>query len=171
MKCGRIISYLNTYADGELTEKQRLVVKNHLATCETCRRRLEEIRSLEIILRDSLPVPPEPDGLAARIMAEARKRQPASGPFKRRFPPPVWNPLQWVAGLSAPMRIAACATALLALTAGLSLNGGQISGRNVNIETEKNLYGLEWFGPAPAGSIGSVYIAMADEDYGKRIKQ
>ncbi len=166
MRCRKIISYLHAYADGELTEKRRLAVKVHLAACESCRGRLEEIRGIGVRLQGTLPVPPVPDGLAVQIMAEARKRQPTGTP-ERPLPLPAWNPLEWIAELSAPMRIAACVTFLLALVAGLSLDGRGVTGRDVHIEPGRNLSGLEWFDSAPPGSIASIYVAMADEEDGK----
>ncbi len=164
MSCRTVISYLNAYADGELPEKQRLSVKDHLTTCEACQERLEEIHSLEALFQSSLPVPPVPDGLAAQVMDAARGRHSARA-LKRRFPYPAWNLLQRVAGLSASMRIAACAAMLLALITGLSLDGGWMTGRGMNSEPGKNISGLEWFDPAPPGSISSIYIAMTTQTY------
>jgi len=164
MKCRKIISYLNAYVDGELPERRRRTVEAHLAVCESCRGRVEDIRGMDELFQGTLPVPPVPDGLAARIMAEARRRQPVAIPGSPS-PLPAWNPLRWIAGLSAPMRLAACATVLLAIVVGLSLDGRGVTRRNVFPEQGKDLYGLEWFAPAPPGSIGSIYIAMADQPY------
>jgi len=164
MRCRKTTSYLNAYVDGEVPERLRRTVESHLAVCESCRGRLEEIRQVDELFQGSLPVPPVPDGFAARIMAEARRRQRAEI-SERSSPLPAWNPLQWIAGLSAPMRLAACATVLLALITGLSLYGGPFSGQNVIIEPERNLYGFEWFAAVPPGSIGSIYIAMADQPH------
>ena len=125
---------------------------------------------MDELLQGSLPVPPVPEGLAARIMAEARRRQPTRIP-ERPASLPAWNPLQWIAELSAPMRLAACATVLLALVVGLSLDGGHMTKRNVGLRQGKDLYGLEWFAPAPPSSIGSVYIAMADQLYEEGTEQ
>jgi len=160
MRCRKVTSYLNAYADGELPEKQRLSVKEHLATCEACQRRLEEIRGIDVLFQGTLSVPPVPDGFAARIMAEARRRQSVVAPKRSE-----WNPLQWVAGLSVPMRIAACVAILLAFATGLSLDGGWMTRQGMSSQPEKNLSGLEWFEPTPPGSIGSVYIAMTTQTY------
>lgn len=164
MRCKKIISCLNAYVDGELPERLRCIVESHLAACESCRKQIEEIQGMDELFQGSLPVPPVPDGLAARIMAEAQRRQVASAP-KRRFPPLAWNPVPWVVELSASMRLAASVTVLLALIAGLFLDGRGVTGPGVSIEPGKNLYGLEWFAPTPLGSIGSIYIAMADQPY------
>jgi len=166
MKCRKILFHLNAYTDGELSEKQHCAVKAHLANCEACRKRLEDIHGLEGILNDTLHVPVVPDGFTARIMAEARRRQSAGVP-ERHSHLPVWNPLEWITGLSASMRLAALATVLLALVAGLSFDGGHLTRRNVSIEEGKDLYGLEWFAPVPPGSIGSIYISMAGPPHEK----
>ncbi len=158
MRCRKVVCSLHAYADGELTGKRQRLVKDHLAACESCRMRLEEIRSLEGILKDTLQAPPVPENLGVRTMAEARKIR--SRPTSEDAPlVPNWNPLLWIAELSASMRLTVCATVLLALVAGLFLNGGQV------IEPGETLYGLEWFDPAPPGSISSVYIAMAEQSY------
>ncbi len=164
MRCQKVVCSLHAYVDGELTEKRQRLVQDHLADCESCRMRLEEIHFLEGILKDSLQVPPVPEGLAARTMAEARRKR--SGLASESDPLfPAWNPLLWLAELSASMRLTVCTTMVLALAAGLFLNGGQVTRPDMNIEPGDTLYGLEWFDPAPPGSISSIYIAMAEQSY------
>lgn len=164
MRCRKVVCSLNAYADDELTGKRQRLVKDHLAACESCRIKLKEIRSLEGVLKNSLQVPPVPEGLVARTMAEARRRQSRLASENDPLVPD-WNPLLWIAELSASMRLTVCATVLLALVAGLFLNGGQVTGLDMSIEPGDNLYGLEWFDPAPPGSISSIYIAMAEQSY------
>lgn len=159
MRCRRVRSRLGALADGELDAAERLSVQAHLTGCEACRGRLAEIQEMDALLGGSLSVPPVPTGFAARVMAEARSRRLA-GAAESRFPPLVRIPLNWVAGLSAPMKIAACVTALVAFAAGWSIDGGRMIGRDASAEQRENLYGLEWFEPTPPGSIGSVYLAM-----------
>lgn len=160
MRCRTALSYLNAHADGELPEKQRLSVKDHLASCKACRRRLEDVRAIDALFQGAHFLPAVPDGLAARIMAEARRRQSVVVPKRTEL-----NPLHWLAELSAPMRIAACVTVFLAFVTGLSLDGGWMTGQGMSREPEKNISGLEWFDPAPPGSIGSVYIAMVTQTH------
>jgi anti-sigma factor RsiW len=165
MKCRKTDSYLHAYADGELTGKRYNRVKDHLAVCESCRKRGEELVSLEGLLKNSIQVPPVPEGLMARTMAEARRRQSRPA-FEGASLFPAWNPLLWIAELSVSMRLSVCATVLLALVAGLFLNGGQVMiGPDMSIEPGTNLYGLEWFNPAPPGSLSSIYLAMAEQSY------
>jgi len=166
MNCKKILSCLNAYVDGETPESLRRIVELHLAACESCRGRLEEIRGLDELFQNTLAVPPVPEDLAVRIMAEARSRQPMGIP-KRYSPWSVWNPLAWITKLSAPMRLASCATVLLAIVTGLALDGSGVTEQNVLIGQEKDIYGLEWFAPVPPGSIGSIYIAMAKQPHEK----
>ncbi len=162
MRCRKIISYLNAYVDGELPERQRPIVEAHLAKCAVCLKRLEDIRSLEGSLNDTLHVPSVPDGFVTRVMREARRIERPEATMARPFPPMGWNPLRWITELSAPMRIAACVTMLLACIVGLTMDGGLILDKQGQVSrSAKNLHGLEWFEPTPSGSIGSIYIAMA----------
>ena len=167
MRCRRVISHLNAYADGELTQKSRRTIRNHLAGCETCRKRLEDIHGLEAVLTGTLPVPPVPDGFTAGVLAAAQNRiRPAAAP-RRILPSIITAGFRWIAEISAPMRIAACVTVLLAVAAGWSLNGGRLTGGGMRDEPNENLYGIEWFDPAPPGSIGSSYIAVTTGIYGQ----
>jgi len=163
MKCKKVLSCLNAYVDGEVSARLHHIMAAHLAACESCRGRLEEIRKIDELFQGALPIPPVPGRLAPRIMAEARKRQPART-HKGRLAHLAWTAFRWIAGLSAPMRLTACATVLLALVAGLSLDGRDVTRQNMLVEQGTDLYGLEWFSSVPPGSIGAVYIAMTDED-------
>jgi len=163
MRCRKIISYLNAYADGELSEKKCCLVEAHLAKCDSCRRRLAEIRALDEQFRQALPVPPVPDGLTSRIMAGVRARQRTKD-TRSTMPFPNWNPLQLIFGLSTPMKLATCAAVFIALVLATFFGGGIMTGRrSVAMQPNTNLYGLEWFEPAPPGTISSAYIAMAEQ--------
>lgn len=163
-KCKKILPYLNAYLDGEVSERLRHTLDSHLATCESCRGRLDEIRGVARLFEDTLPVPPVPDRLAMQIMAEAQKRRSARV-SKKHFPPLAWNPVQWSLELSASIRFAAFATLLLTFIAVLFFNVGNVTETGVNIEAGNDLYGIEWFSPTPPGSIGSIYLAMVDQPY------
>ncbi len=160
MGCRKTVSYLDAYADNELGVRQRRSVENHLAGCAACRQRLEAIRGVDAFLTSSQPVPPVPPVLSARIMAEARRRRAADegrtgvslAPLRAVF-----------AGLSTPMRLAAGATALLALVTGLSVSGSGLFLRQGTRAGQADINGLEWFTPAPPASVGAAYLAMADE--------
>ncbi len=170
MRCKKITSYLNAYTDGELPEKQRSIVEAHLESCKVCQARLDDIHKIGELFRGSLPVPPVPDGLAARITAEARKRKSVYR-IKRPSASPSWNPFRWIYAFSWPMRIAVCATVFIAMIAGTFIDGKWVFEQNLNIKAEDNFYGMEWFNPVPPGSIGSIYIAITDQTHRKGNKR
>jgi len=161
MRCEDTRSRLNAYSDGELPQELRRTVESHLAACRSCRELLEAMRGMDELFQGTLPVPPVPEGLTERIMAGARERRSAEIP-ERRFPSWTWNPVPWLAELSVPMRLAAGVTVLVALAAGVYLDGRNSLEGNTLAARATNLYGLEWFAPAPPGSIGSIYLALAD---------
>ena len=162
MKCRKIISYLSAYSDGELSENLRHVVDAHLSHCKSCRAKLKEIQGIDALFEDTLPVPPVPEGFARRVMAEAHSRHLLKKSESRR-PRLRWSPMQWVTGLSAPMRLAAAVTVLLAFVTGFALEGTMVMDRDGFIQSGQELYGFEWFAPDPPDSISSIYIAMAEQ--------
>jgi len=161
MYCKRTLFRLSAYLDKELPSRQRHEVEEHLRTCRACREQLERVRQVGGFL-DTLDVPPLPDGFAARVLAEARKRTlPAQE--KRPYFVPDWWPLGWFSSLSTPMRLATCALILLASFLGLSMSRGisLSGGRQPGAALSENVEGLEWFGPTPPESLGSAYLTLA----------
>jgi len=53
----RVANDLSAYLDEELSPAERARVEAHLATCEQCRARLEELRQTVVLLRSLPPVP------------------------------------------------------------------------------------------------------------------
>lgn len=82
MNCRKALSRLHAYLDGELPGNLGEQFEEHLHLCASCRSRAEKLRELGNLL-DSLPVPLLPEGLVARVMAEARKAAPFAN--KQRF--------------------------------------------------------------------------------------
>ena len=159
MKCKKIAACLNAYVDGELSEKMSRGIEAHLTTCEVCRSRLEDIKRIDELFKTNLPVPPVPDRLAGRIMAEARKRK-SIRISKRDSRLREMSPFNWFVRLSTPMKLAASVTIILSFATGFLLNRGLFIEQKVRIATDKDIYGFEWFAPAPPDSISSIYIAM-----------
>lgn len=161
MHCKKTLSRLSAYVDKELPSHQRLEVDEHLESCRACREKLERVYRVGGFL-DRLAVPPLPGRFAARVMAEAKKGT-ISAQEKKPFSMPNWWPLGWFSGLSAPMRLAACALVILACFLGLfmsreiSLSGGP----QPKAALLESLEGLEWFSPTPPESLGSAYLNLA----------
>jgi anti-sigma factor RsiW len=171
MRCKEILARLDAYLDGELPADQGHVVDDHLTTCQACRRQLERLRQVGDFL-DVLDVPPLPQGFAARVMAEARRRD-LPLPEKRPLFGVDWLPLRWFTELTIPMRLAACAMVLLACLLGtiMSRDISMSGGSRTTIAEAENLDGFEWFSPTPPASLGSAYLALAStspEDQGAR---
>ena len=74
---------VTAYVDGALAAADRLQVEAHLAGCPRCQAQVDAERTLSSAVR-SLPAPPLPHGLAARVRRRSRKPVP----LRRR----VWIP-------------------------------------------------------------------------------
>jgi anti-sigma factor RsiW len=159
MNCRRVLPRLNAYADGELSRLRASGVSRHLKECPSCRKRFEELRALEVLL-EAADASPLPEGFSSRLLAEAARCAP-----KRRPERLGWLPRGLrvaVFGMSVPMRLAACGTAVLAFLVGASTAGWLVhplGGQIATAET-RELYGLEWFGSAPPLSLAT-YVADA----------
>jgi anti-sigma factor RsiW len=161
MNCRKALSRLHAYLDGELPGNLGQQIEEHLHLCASCRSRAEKFRELTNLL-DSLPVPPLPEGLAARVMAEAQKAAPFAN--KRRFSSLLgWQPLRWFVGLSVPLRLTAGAMIVLVCFLGLIMSREISLSRTHPTSTGQieGLDGFEWFGPTPPVSLGSAYLSQA----------
>ncbi len=74
MECDKAKELLSAYLDGEVTEKERHLLEEHLDSCKSCRQELEELRRI-VGLVASLPKEAAPEGFAQRTVA----RLPAPG--------------------------------------------------------------------------------------------
>ena len=72
MNCHDIERLLDAYLDGELEAVDQTAVRDHLASCDSCSRRLAERESLSRLVRQA-PYYPASDRLRASVMA-TRKR-------------------------------------------------------------------------------------------------
>jgi anti-sigma factor RsiW len=115
MECEQVSGRLSQMLDDALGPIARLRVRRHLAGCDACTGKLEELRAMQATIRTKLPYHRAPPGLAARIGAALPLEAPprASRPWFRL---PV---------LSLPATGLAGAVAGVALT--LLMTGGQNS--------------------------------------------
>ncbi|MCX5884208.1 MAG: zf-HC2 domain-containing protein [Deltaproteobacteria bacterium] len=72
MRCKKVLSHLNAYADHELSSSLSRGIENHLHSCRMCQIEFDQIQHVEGFL-NTLDVPPVPQEFAARVMIEARK--------------------------------------------------------------------------------------------------
>ncbi len=81
--CDRATTLFGRAWDDELSVAERETLEQHFALCPPCRREYDEYaRALELV--QALPRPVVADDFAARVLAEARRRE-AEHPARRRF--------------------------------------------------------------------------------------
>jgi anti-sigma factor RsiW len=98
MNCRQSRALFGPYWDDELTQAEREWLEAHFASCVNCRREYEELaRSLEWM--SELPRTEVSPGFAERVVAQARRRAPATD----RVPgvTPRWIPVTAAAALLA----------------------------------------------------------------------
>lgn len=76
LTCKEQVARSSDYLDGQLTFRERLLVRHHLMFCPNCRRFIRQMRLLQATLKI---MPQEPvkdaDALADRLVAERLKDQ------------------------------------------------------------------------------------------------
>jgi len=161
MKCKKILSHLDAYADHELPLSQNREIEDHLKCCGMCRIAFEQILQVEGFL-DALDVLPVPQAFAACVMAEAREKA-LPGAEKKPFFAWDWFWLQWLKELPVPVRLAACTMVLLAFFLGVTMSREiSLSGsRQATTSGEAGMEGFEWFSPAPPESLQHTYMILA----------
>lgn len=76
LTCKEQVARSSDYLDGQLTFRERLLVRHHLMFCPNCRRFIRQMRLMQATLR-ILPQEPveDADALAERLVAERLKDQ------------------------------------------------------------------------------------------------
>jgi anti-sigma factor RsiW len=76
LTCKEQVARSSDYLDGQLTFRERLLVRHHLMFCPNCRRFIRQMRLMQATLR-ILPDDPvkDVDALAQRLAAERLKGQ------------------------------------------------------------------------------------------------
>ncbi len=161
MKCEKVLSHLNAYADHELSSSLIREIEDHLHCCGMCQIEFEHIQQVDGFL-NTLDVFPVPDGFTDRVMTEARRRI-LLGAEKKSFFAWDWFQLQWLKELSIPVRLAACTMVLLAFFLGMTMSREiSLSGSRVAAASrEAGMEGFEWFSPAPPESLEHAYMILA----------
>ncbi|AWM90869.1 anti-sigma factor [Pseudomonas sp. 31-12] len=77
LTCKEQVARSSDYLDGQLSFREKLLVRHHLMFCPNCRRFIRQMRLMQATLR-VLPeeAVPEVDALAERLAAERRKDIP-----------------------------------------------------------------------------------------------
>ncbi|AVU75911.1 zf-HC2 domain-containing protein [Pseudomonas sp. FP1154] len=74
LTCKEQVARSSDFLDGQLSFRERLMMRHHLMFCATCRRFIRQMRLMQATLR-KLPESPVPnlDQLAEKLAAERRK--------------------------------------------------------------------------------------------------
>lgn len=104
MRCEDIVAFVYPYLDGEFDCQERAEFEAHLATCPSCRRRVEiESWFLAQVRKEAANMPKAPPWLRSRIheeLCKAPKGTKARG-WLPALPGYVWKPLPLIASLGA----------------------------------------------------------------------
>ena len=76
MECDRATGLLSPLVDGALGPIARWQVRRHVAGCNACAEKLEELRAMRAAIRTKLTYHRAPPGLAARIGAALPREEP-----------------------------------------------------------------------------------------------
>ncbi|NVZ85194.1 zf-HC2 domain-containing protein [Pseudomonas yamanorum] len=76
LTCKEQVARSSDFLDGQLTFRERLLVRHHLMFCPNCRRFIRQMRLMQATLK-ILPEPPiaDIDALAERLAAERSRDQ------------------------------------------------------------------------------------------------
>jgi anti-sigma factor RsiW len=107
MNCNEILENLSAYQDGELGPAEAAAVDAHLASCESCRRRLADYEKVWELLGDSKLLEPGP-GFTEAVLDRASARGFAA----------VRRPAFWIPAAAAAAVLAAVGLFFLASTGG-----------------------------------------------------
>lgn len=77
LTCKEQVARSSDYLDGQLSFREKLMVRHHLMFCRNCRRFIRQMRLMQATLR-AMPeeAVPDVDALAERLAAERRKDNP-----------------------------------------------------------------------------------------------
>ncbi|SUD40936.1 transmembrane anti-sigma factor [Ectopseudomonas mendocina] len=75
LTCKELVAHSSDYLDGQLTLRQRLAVRAHLAMCGNCRRFIRQMKMTQAVIRQ-MPEGelPELDALAERLAQDRRNQ-------------------------------------------------------------------------------------------------
>jgi predicted anti-sigma-YlaC factor YlaD len=75
LTCKELVAHSSDYLDGQLTLRQRLAVRAHLAMCGNCRRFIRQMKLTQAVIRQ-MPEEtlPELDALAERLAQDRRNQ-------------------------------------------------------------------------------------------------
>ena len=85
MNCAQDQQLIECYADGELDAVTSATVEKHLEHCAACQRALDRFSSLRLLVKEAIPCPAVPRGLADRIRSRVKPLESAPPAFGHRW--------------------------------------------------------------------------------------
>jgi anti-sigma factor RsiW len=160
MRCEEVRLKIDAYVSGELSPQAGSAVEEHLKACDGCRRAAATARQL-IVLGQTLPTPPVPEGLAQRLQTLARQR------IARLVPAAAsWSLVAWWRMVSMPMRAAAAAVLVIGLATGVLMGWNTLQAPAISptqaVSQANPLapYNVDYLTEAPDGSLAQTYLAL-----------
>jgi anti-sigma factor RsiW len=150
MPCAIPHQTLSVYLDGELPEKERLWMKNHLKSCPSCREALERMRA--VWKRIDLPIPEPAPYPATRVLGRltADTRPTVASWFGRLLVPAATVAVMVLGFLFGNM-------------VGSNGNGQSVAAAE---ETTASVY-ADQFADFPKNSFGQMYCELVDGQQGR----
>ncbi|MGH8434087.1 MAG: anti-sigma factor family protein [Pseudomonas sp.] len=75
LSCKELVANSSDYLDGQLSFRERIAVRTHLAICWKCRRFIRQMRLIQGVLRQLPDIAiPELEALAARLAEQRNTR-------------------------------------------------------------------------------------------------
>lgn len=151
MKCKRIRRKLVAYLDGELEEKQKLSIKEHLTKCRECKKEADLLNKSFYLLKDQQRLKPS-QGFEASLWERIH-----SSEEKQLLPQAIFGRFS---RLILPAAVAA--TLIIGVVVGSSVEK-IIPSETVKLEEERYLtsIGLDSFQDLPSGSLPEIYLNLA----------
>ena len=151
MKCKRIRRKLVAYLDGELREKQKLLIKEHLTKCRECKKEADLLNKSFYLLKDQRRLKPS-QGFEANLwerIYSTEEREPSPQAIFERL-----------AHLLLPAAVVAAL--IIGVVVGNSVEK-IIPSQTVELEEERYLtsIGLDSFQDLPTGSLPEIYFNLA----------
>jgi anti-sigma factor RsiW len=114
-ECPSIAESLASYVDDEVTPAEGRAIEAHLETCQDCRRRVGDLRRLELLVREAFAEGPEAREEERQALARAKWKVAGHRRSGRRMP------VAWQRFIGHPMR-ALAAMIVLSVAVGETLN-------------------------------------------------
>jgi len=118
-RCRSVRGSVSAYLDGELDSVERRVVDDHLGVCADCRREVEQLGRVTVLLRASRSEGPEAEQLWRDALGRAKGRvmalRPIRGPLPGFFQRVLEHPLEALVAMILVSVAVAQAVAFLGL--------------------------------------------------------